>query len=171
MGRPSKLNDRQKAEIGRRLAKGETTRALAKEFKVSQALISGLFSGRVETIKNLAGSLATTEAQIDALPVSDQVAVRDLADNLKGIAHMGAKAAATGMKTADLLHTEALRSVQQVLSTGLPVAPEELRGAAACLEVAGKAAALGATFLNANKDNGKKDGEPTLEELVAGARP
>lgn len=175
MGRPSKLNDRQKAEIGRRLALGEKPAALAREFKVSRTTMNRCFSDSTETIKEVATMLAKAEGVMDTLPISEQVSIRTLADHLKGIAHLGAKAAATGMKTADLLHTEALKQVQTAITSaaeaGRAVAPEDLRGSAACLDVAGRAAQLGTTLINANKDAGKKDGEPTLEELVAGAKP
>ena len=93
MARPSKLTEKQWAEIGRRLTKGEKVRSLAKEFGVSHTIISDRFSDRLETIKTLAKKVVRaqqemdeTEKAIKSLPVSDQWSVMSLADDLKAIA-------------------------------------------------------------------------------------
>jgi IS30 family transposase len=67
MARPSKLTDRQKCEIQRRHVAGETTRAIAKAFRVSQATVSTVVSGRTETIKTLARSMAASELEYEPL--------------------------------------------------------------------------------------------------------
>ena len=85
MGRPSKLDERQRAEIQRRLAvggEGNSVTELAAEFRVGKATISRWFSKRTETVQTLASTLATTERAIEALPVSEQVSIRTLADQL-----------------------------------------------------------------------------------------
>ena len=84
MGRPSKLTDRQKAEIGRRLAQGESGRKLAREFKCSEATIRANVSAQVATIQDVAGRLADAERDLERLPVSAQVSARTLADQLNG---------------------------------------------------------------------------------------
>ena len=175
MARPSKLSDEKWAEVIRLHAGGASAADLARRYKVHPSQITRRVSQPAKTVKAVASLVAEAEVAFDLLPVSQQGIARTLADNLKGIAHLGAKAAATGMKTADLLHTEALKQVQTAITSaaeaGRALAPEDLRGSAACLDVAGRAAQLGTTLINANKDAGKKDGEPTLEELVAGAKP
>ena len=70
MGRPSKLTDKQWGEIGRRLASGEPTNALAREYKVSKAT------------------------------VSEQCSVISLVDQMKGIQNDYAVSAANGAKTS-----------------------------------------------------------------------
>ena len=115
MGRPSKLSDRQWAEIGRRLANGETTRALAKEFGVGAATVSGRFSERVPKLKSLANSLASVEREVECLPVSEQATVRSLADQLKAIGSNLARAARAGSDTAAQLAEMANGKVKGLL--------------------------------------------------------
>lgn len=166
MGRPPKLSDRQKAEIGRRLAQGEKPSALAKEFKVGLTTIKDNFSGKVSVIKETAKALAAVELEVASLPISDQVSVRTLADQLKSISDHAAFAGATGMKTASLLHKKALKKVQE-LDEDATV--EDLRLSDAMLTVAGKASALGVSLMNANKDAAKTDGKRSLEDLLSGS--
>lgn len=86
MARPSKLTERQWVEIGKRLAQGESVRALAREFKIGASRISERFSERTETIKALADQIVKTERAIESLPISEQCSVWSLADDLKAIA-------------------------------------------------------------------------------------
>ena len=163
MGRPSKLDDRQRAEIGRRLASGgpgNTVTELAKEFHVSKGLISSLFSKRSETIQTLANTLAVTEAEIERLPISEQSSVRTLADQLKGISSSLAKSAAAGARVSaslsDLAERHTERLVKRVEEEGGLMA-EELKPVAALMETANRASSIGMGLLQANKS---KDPEP-----------
>ena len=54
MGRPSKLTDKQWAEIEKRLLAGESQGKLAKEFKVARSAISDRFSDRLKSVKTVA---------------------------------------------------------------------------------------------------------------------
>lgn len=166
MGRPPKLSDRQKAEIGRRLATGESMASLAKEFKVGRATMTRVFSGRVQNIEKVAKTLAMVELEVDRMPVSEQVSVRSLADQLKGLSESAVQAGATGMKTASLLHKRALKHVE---SLDEEATVEDLRLSDAMLTVAGKASALGVSLMNANKDAAKTDGKRSLEDLLSGS--
>lgn len=148
MGRPPKLTDQQKAIIGRRLAQGESGRSLAKEFKVSEATIRANVSPQVATIQDVAGRLSRAEMDLEALPISTQVSTRTLADHLKGITQSAAKAAETGMKTAELLQTRALKSVEKLDDNSTP---EDLRFPDALLTVGNKATQLGLGLMAANK--------------------
>jgi len=167
MGRPSKLSDREWAEAGRRLSSGESYSKVAKDMKVAKSTLVGRFSDRLETIKDVASRLSTAEADLDALPISDQVSVRTLADYQKGITHHAARAAAKGMETANLLQSRALASVQ-ALDQDATV--DDLRLPDALLTVAGKASALGTQMMAANRDANKDQGRPTLEDLITGGK-
>ena len=144
MGRPSKLTDHQRAEIGRRLALGETTVALAKEFKVSQPLISGLFSDRVETIKNTAHAIADAEMRLERLPVSDRLAVRTLSDQLKEASGHLANAACNGAKTASILSGLAARKAEAMTCYD----ELEVRGIAALAATGTEASKIATTLIN-----------------------
>ena len=164
MGRPSKLGDRQRAEIGRRLANGEKATDLAKEFKVSKGLVSQLFSKQVPTIQKLATDLATVEHAIAERPVSEQASIRSLADQMKGMQADYLKGASTGLKTASILHDLAHKR-----ASGLDHASadtEDLRVIAASLDTANKASSMGTSLLNANKDAAKETGQATLGSLL-----
>lgn len=162
MGRPPALTDRQKAEIGRRLAQGESAASLAKEFKVGRATMTRCFSGRLKTIKEVATKLAEAEIVLEHLPVSEQVAIRDLTDHLKGITTNATQAAETGMKTANLLHTKALAQVESLENPTV----DDLRLSDALLTVAGKASALGVSLMASNKDAGREPDRATLGSLL-----
>lgn len=172
MGRPSAFDDRQKAEIGRRLAlggPGNTVTELAAEFKVGKATISRLFSKRTETVQNLAATLATTERAIEVLPVSEQVSIRTLADHLKGLGNSLAKSAASGARVSERLSEMAERFTDRIArradEEGMLMA-EDLKPVAALVETANRAASQGLAMMAANK--GKGDGTQSLESLVTG---
>lgn len=150
MGRPSALTDKQKAEISRRLALGEGMSALAREFKVGLTTMKRNFSDQVTEIRSIANSLARTELAMESMPFSAQVSIRSLADHLKGITENAAKAADTGMKTANILQSKALKAVQALDEHATA---EDLRFSDALLTVAGKASLLGTQLMNANKNN------------------
>ena len=168
MGRPPALNDRQKAEIGRRLAQGEGMSALAREFKVGLTTLKRNFSDHVTEIRNVANALAQTELVMESMPVSVQVSVRSLADSLKGISLGAAKAADIGMQTAHILQTRALRSVQRLDDDSTP---EDLRFPDALLTVGNKATQLGLGLMAANKgavpDAADTNREALLRDIAA----
>ena len=115
MARRSKLSDSQWAEIQRRLLSGEGTRALAKEFGVGAARVSERFSEHVPKLKNLANQLATVEDAVQKLPVPEQAAVRNLADNLRGIFNGVARAVRAGADTAAILHEQAEERAKSIM--------------------------------------------------------
>jgi hypothetical protein len=149
MGRPSKLSDRQWAEIGRRLAAGEGVRALAKEFRVSHGTISERFSDRVPRLRELATTLATTEAEVERLPVSEQATVRTLADQIRGISESLVKVAALGGKTGEILAGHANRKAARL---GDDPDPEELKMVVGLTEGANRAVVPAVALINSGKE-------------------
>jgi hypothetical protein len=166
MARPRKLTDKQRSEIQRRHVGGETTRALAKAFKVSQATVAALVSGRTEMIKTLAASIVRDEQVLESLPVSDQLTVRNLADQLRGIA--GGLATAANYNAQTSAHLAGIANRKATLldddSDGA-----DLKAVAMYLETSNRASMIGVNLLSANKDK-TTAGELTLEELVTGGR-
>ena len=170
MGRPSKLDDRQWSEIGRRLAGGETAAALAREFKVSRPAIVQRFSNRVQEIRNAAVALANAEVVVERMPVSDAASVRALADQLKGVSSSLAKSAASGARVSERLSDLADRFAQRIAKRADEegtLMPEELKPVAALVETANRASTIGMGLLAANKGKGG-DSASTLEDLVTG---
>lgn len=162
-GRPTKLSDRERAEIGRRLALGESKRALAREFKVSEAFIRSNFSAHVAEIKNVATRLAGAELDLQGLPISAQASVRSLTDQLKGLGKTIIETAALNGETARIMSTRALEAASALESdAGL----QELMLPGAFIEVSNKAASLGVQLMNSQKDAVK--GHRTLEDIIVG---
>ncbi len=83
MARPSKLTEKQWAEIERRHLAGEGVRDLAKEYKIAPSNISKRVSKQTQQQKEVANQLAAAEMNFSRLPVSQQIATRKLADEIK----------------------------------------------------------------------------------------
>lgn len=165
MARPSKLTEAQWAEIGRRLAKGESVSALAREYGVSKATISGRFSERLETIKGVAKQVAEAEIAFASLPVSEQCSVRTLADELKGISKHLAAAARYGAMTAHRLSQMAHAETDKI-DPAAPIAESvgAIKTAAVLIGVSNEAAKTGLNLLAANKDAVAKINEPAQQQ-------
>jgi lambda repressor-like predicted transcriptional regulator len=103
MGRKSKLTEDQKADIQRRMAAGESCRALAREFGMAESSLRAYFSARVVKIQSIAKRLATVEDEAATLPVSAQITVRDLATNMRTTAANLAAITALNTRTAHRL--------------------------------------------------------------------
>lgn len=162
-GRPPKLSERDRAEIGRRLAMGEKAIHLAKEFKVSRALISTCFSKQTPTIQKLGADLASVEVAIAALPVSEQVSVRSLADQLKGISSSLARAAQSGSNVAAKLAQIAEKRAEMLDHTS---EAEDLKPVAAMMETANRASTIGMGLLGATKTLKDPIDAPPASELT-----
>lgn len=115
MGRPPKLTDREWTELGRRYAAGESGRALAREFKVSEAAVRKRFGSQRAEILSAANQLVEAERRVESMPESARASVRTLADQLRGIASNVARAAAAGAKTAAKLHELADKRADMVM--------------------------------------------------------
>lgn len=153
-GRPSKLTERQWAEIGRRVANKEPIRALAKEFGIDKTAISRRFSPQVKKLETLAKTIVEVEREFDALPISQQSCVIQFADNMKGIAQSASAGGKSGMVGAQrLLNVFERRCAMVTESTPI----EDLRPIAALAETAQKGASLGLALLSSDKGKSGTD--------------
>lgn len=154
MGRPSKLTEAQWEQIGKRLLAGESAAELSRSFGVSKAAISMRFSKRNETIKSVANQIVETERALSKLNVSEQMAARSLADDLKAISEHLAGAARYGSATAHRLAGLAQSKVAEI-DDAAPLSPaslESLKGVAILTKLANDASEIGVNLLRANKD-------------------
>ena len=85
MGRPSKLTPDQWAEIERKLNEGESASALAREYGISQPVISNRFSKVSNNIKSVAAIIAKGQDELAALPVVQQYQALSLAEKMRSI--------------------------------------------------------------------------------------
>jgi Helix-turn-helix domain of resolvase. len=156
MGRPSKLSDKQWEQIGKRLLAGEKPADLAREYGISKGLVSTRFSKRTETIKVVANQVVATERAMSLLNVSEQLAVRSLADDLKAISEHLAGAARFGAATAHRLSGIAHSKASEI-DDASPLKDEDsvaaLRGISALTKMANEASEIGVNLLRANKEH------------------
>lgn len=159
MGRQSKLTDAQWEKIGKRLMAGESPSALAREFGVSKSTISGRFSERVQSVKEVANQIVATENALSKLNISEQIAARSLADDLKAISQHLAGAARFGAATAHRLSGIAHNKAAEIDDCA-PMSEESrnaLGNIAVLTKMANEASEIGLGLLKANKD--------TIDEL------
>lgn len=167
MGRPSKLTDAQWEEIGKRLLKGESAFALAKEFGVDRAAITRRFSQRNATIKATASKLVEAERAMSFLNVAEQIAARSLADDLKAISEHLAGAARFGAATAHRLSGIAHGKAAEI-DDAKPLNDESinsLRGIAALTKLANDASEIGVNLLRANKEEIERINNPVTGRI------
>lgn len=165
MGRPSKLTEKQWAEIQQRLLKGEKAADLAREYGVSKTRISERFSERIGTVKSVANQIVSAEAALRALPVTEQVQALNLADELRAIStHLAGAAkysAATSHRLSGIAHAKA-----QEIDDAAPLdddSREALKDVAVLTKIANDAAVIPTALLSANKE--------AVKELNQAARP
>jgi ABC-type transporter Mla subunit MlaD len=177
MGRPSKLTDAQWERIGKRLLSGESAASLAREYGVSKAAISTRFSKRIETVKTVANQLVEAEKAFSNLNVSEQVAARSLADELRAISSHLASAARYGAMTAHRLSGIAHGQVEKVDDAEPEKSTEALQRVAVLTKMANASAEIGINLLRANKeavdDLNKADAPKTFPTSISvvGIRP
>lgn len=153
MARQSKLTDKQWMEIGERLLAGESGRALAKEFGLSETAIRKRLGSQCEEIKTVAHQLFEADKALKALPISSQVQARTLADDLKAISEHLASAAKYGSMTAHRLSHIAHVQTNMIDETApLELNMPALKGVAAFTATANEAAKIGLNLLAANKE-------------------
>lgn len=163
MGRPSKLTEKQWAEIERRMLEGEAVRRLAREFGVSEAAIRARKSAQVEEIKTVANQIVATEKAMAALPISAQITAQNLAAKLRSISANLASAAQYGAQTAHRLSALANSEVSKVDDAEPLKSVESLKGVAALTKLANDSASIALNLLAANKESVQKINEESPE--------
>jgi hypothetical protein len=179
MGRPSKLTEQQRTEIKRRLLDGEKPADLAREFKVSKALVSGL-NKRVEELKGVANQVVSAERALGNLPVPEQLLTVSLAGKLRSISDSLASAAELGARTAHRLHALANSEVGKVDDAD-PLSQDSitsLKNVGVLTKLGNDSANIAINLLAANRDTVKRitEDEPekpeelTPERIAEGVR-
>lgn len=178
MGRKSKLTDDQWAEIGRRLAEGESARSLAKAHGISDTSLRGHFEklSGLPTVQKVAHMLVETDAALKSLPQSAQISAHNLAAKLRSISESLASAAELGARTSHRLQALANTEVGKVDDANPLGSVEALKGVSALTRLANDSASIALNLLAANKETVKRineDGEtpestaPTFNITVA----
>lgn len=153
MARPSKLTENQWDTVLKRVLAGEKAADLAREYGVSKTAVSVRVSKRAETLKDVAHQVVTAESKVAALPVSEQVIVRGLVDDLRAISTHLAGAARLGASTAHRLAGIANGLVEQIDDAEPLKSMEQLKAVHALGETVKVSAHVALNLLAANKGN------------------
>lgn len=153
MARQSKLTPEQWSEVESRLAAGESRRAVAREYGVSEGAIrQRVPTQTTQQVRSAAEKLADARLAVAALPsVADQYTATSLADKLVSISKSLASAAELGAKTAHRLHHLANVEVDRVDETDPLGSIDALRGVGVLTKLANDSASIALNLLNANK--------------------
>lgn len=159
MGRKSKLSDEQWTQIKSRLLDGESRRAIAKEFGISESSIREKVSAQVTEIKVVANQIVATERALKALPISAQVSAQNLASRLRAVSDHLVGAAEHSAASAHRLSILANQQLQRVDEVNPMGSAGELQAVAALQKMANQSSEIGLNLLRANKDMGGELGD------------
>lgn len=165
MGRKSSLTEKQWAEIGGRLLKGESARALAREFSTSEASVRRKFPSQRKDVKDVANQLFAAETALKSLPISSQIDALNLVDELKAIsthlASAGKYGAATSHRLMGIAHNKVIEIDDAAPLTEQGI--ETLKGIAILTKMANSSSEIGLNLLRANKDSNVDDGSVIIQ--------
>lgn len=173
MGRKSKLSPDQWGELEKALLEGESVRAQARKFGISEASIRERMRNVAKTpgVKEVASLLveassarSVAERALSELPVSAQISAQNLAARLISIGHNLAAAADDGSAIARRLAAIAKTEVQKVDDVDPLSTFGHLKSVSTLMNLAKEAAHIPLNLLAANKDRMK-----SLEEAPSDA--
>lgn len=169
MARPSKLTDKQWAEIERRLIDGESRRALAKEFGITETAIRKRLGSQVKEIVSVADQLLEAEKSLKALPISSQVSAQNLFQRMRSISDHLASAAEFGAMTSHRLHALAHQQSAKIDEVDPAKSGETLQTIAALTKIGNAASETAINLLAANKEairEANKGGGQSKDDLL-----
>ena len=152
-GRPSKLTDKQWDEVEKRHKEGESNRKIAKHFDVTEAIIRTRITTHFNPQKELANQMAIVETAYEALPISTQVKVRNLTDELKDISQHLAGAARLGAMTSYKLAGMANAQAEKINEENPLESEDAMKSVSALNRMANDSSQIALSLLNANKDH------------------
>ena len=166
MGRKSKLTEKQWHEIERRRLNGETFRALAKEFKVSESALRERISAQAEKIKDVANQLVSAEKALSSLPISAQISAQNYAARIRAMEDNLLGAASNGAATAHRLSALANSEVQKINDAEPLRSAEAIKGVAAMTSLANQSAKIAIDLMAASKGKPQGEEEDSLASLT-----
>ena len=152
MGRPSKLTDKQWADIEKRHLEGASVRSLAKEYKVADSTIRDRVSARSTEIKEVANQVIKAEERLYSLPISARVSAVSLIDELRAISLHIAGAAKFSAMTAHRLSGIAHGKTDEINEANPEESEDALKMVSGLTKMANMASEIPLNLLRANKD-------------------
>lgn len=156
MGRKSALTEKQWEDIGTRLLAGESARALAREYKITEGPIRARFKTQHEEIKIVANQIVKAESALKSLPIKTQIKTLDYAEKLRSISDNmlgGASHSASNFNRLAMFANEQTEKLDP--SKTLDDNAEALKSIAALTRMANDAAVVPMALLNSNKEAAK----------------
>ena len=165
MPAPSKLTDKQWWDVEKRISEGESMRALAKEYKVTEGTIRHRVNTHLKPMLDVAKQLADAELAKEALSIITQVKIRTLADELKSISVHLTGAARLGAMTSHKLAE--LANIQvNLIDEENPMASEDaMKSVSALSRMSNDSSQIAISLINANKDQMNKLSNPDEKEV------
>lgn len=168
MARPSVITDKQWKDIEARVLNGESMRAIAREYNVSEGAIRKRINTQTKPVKEIANQLARAELALEALPINTQVKIRSLADELKDISHHIASAARYGAMTAHKLAGMANAQVEMIdESAPIDEVIDSMKMVSGLTNMANEAGKTAIQLLNTNKEQVQRIAEPEEQEVMS----
>lgn len=144
------LSENMWSEIQRRHIRGETARALSREFNVDHNKIRRRVGRDSKRVREMAEKLLEVECEIKSLPRYLQIETMDLFDELKAVSLHLAGAARYGAMTAHELNKVANDRLREAVDQGR-VSKGALSEISRLIEVAGKASGIGLNLISSTK--------------------
>ena len=152
MGRTSKLTEKQWIDVEKRHIAGESMRALAKEYGVSEAAIRKRVSAQCAQIKQVANKLVEVEQELQAMPMLAQIQARNLADDLKAISSHLASSAKYGAINSHRLNYIANLQIEKIDESDPMSTAQYIQAAAVLTDGANESSKVGIGLIKANQD-------------------
>lgn len=158
MGRVSKLSIDEWAEVESRVLSGESIRAVAKSFEISESAVRkkigahNEISAQSAQVRTVAQKLAEAQDAVAKLPLRQQHVAVSLAEKLRNISNHLASAAEYGAATAHRMQAIAHAQIEKVSDIDPMESQEVLQGISALTRIANDSARMGVELLGATKN-------------------
>ena len=154
-GRPPVLTKEQIEEANKLHLGGASIRSLSRKFGVAEKTIKSAVIPRCVEIRECAEQIVLTEERLAALPLSSQIQVIELADELRAISRNLAGSARHSSMTSFRLSAIAGKQVDKIDIENPMASQEILQCISALTKMSNDAASLPLSLLNLNKASGK----------------
>lgn len=143
MGRKSKLTEKQWAEVEHRLLHGESRRAVARDYGISEAAVREKLSARVEQTKAIANQIYTTNQLVKSLPMAQQISAQNLAEEMLAISTNLASAGRNGAIISSRIMQIAVEQSGRINRDDPMESADVLQGIAALTRISNDASTIG----------------------------
>lgn len=152
-GRPSKLTEQQWLTITERAMAGESVRALAREYKMSEASLRGRIPAIQKKLEDVASQIVATNQALAELSISAQLTAQRLADEMRSISTNLAGAGKYGSIIAKKVMQTAAKQVEKVNEDDPMESADVLQGISALSRIANESSTIGFNMVRLAKDS------------------